>query len=103
MSTDSSPSAFDFVQQAITERVARVKKQAEPARAQDIDGVHDLRVASRRLRAAVKVFQPIVEQPSLRILSAQARQITQGLGRSRELDVIGTISACSFASWTTWR
>lgn len=88
MSTDSNPSAFDFVQQAITERVARVQQQAEPARAQDIDGVHDLRVASRRLRAAVKLFKSIAEYPSLTALAAQARQITQGLGRSRELDVM---------------
>ena len=59
MSTEASPfPSRAFAQEAIAARVARVQAQAPAARAQEVDGVHDLRVASRRLRAALRVMRP---------------------------------------------
>ena len=89
MSTETiPPGSAAFVREAIATRVARVQAQAAAARLQEVDGVHDLRVASRRLRAALKVLEPFAGEEACEALAQQARAITQALGRSRELDVM---------------
>lgn len=54
----------------------------------DPEGVHDMRVASRRLRAALAVFQPWLDKREATQAGRSLRRLTQTLGRVRELDVL---------------
>jgi CHAD domain-containing protein len=51
------------------------------------EGVHDMRVASRRLRGALKDFRPYFESENLNECSKQIKEIADALGRVRDGDV----------------
>jgi CHAD domain-containing protein len=53
----------------------------------DPEGVHDMRVASRRLRSALRDFAPYIKERPLKSCSKQIKEIAQSLGRVRDLDV----------------
>jgi CHAD domain-containing protein len=61
---------------------------------EDIEGVHDVRVASRRLRAAMDVAVDCFPPDWYRPLHRTAKEITGALGAVRDLDV--QIEAFSF-------
>ena len=54
----------------------------------DIEGVHDVRVASRRLRAAMDVAAPAFSGKWYRSLHGTAKEITGALGEVRDRDVL---------------
>lgn len=54
----------------------------------DPEGVHDMRVATRRLRACLKTFAPWLDPDEQRRLASAVRDLTRALGRVRELDVL---------------
>jgi hypothetical protein len=54
----------------------------------DIEGVHDVRVASRRLRAAMDVAAPVFPGKWYRPLHKAAKSITAALGDVRDRDVL---------------
>lgn len=54
----------------------------------DPEGVHDMRVASRRMRACLKTFAPWLESEDLARLAPAVRRLTRALGTVRELDVL---------------
>ena len=54
----------------------------------DIEGVHDVRVASRRLRAAMDVAAPAFPGKSYKRLHRTAKEITGALGEVRDRDVL---------------
>ncbi len=54
----------------------------------DIEGVHDVRVASRRLRAAMDVAAPAFPKGWYKPLHRSAKEITSSLGEVRDRDVI---------------
>jgi len=54
----------------------------------DIEGVHDVRVASRRLRAAMDVAAPAFPASWYKPLHALAKEITSELGAVRDRDVM---------------
>lgn len=54
----------------------------------DIEGVHDVRVASRRLRAAMDTAAPAFPQEWFKRLHKTAKQITRELGEVRDRDVL---------------
>ena len=51
------------------------------------DGVHDMRVASRRLRGALKDFMPYLPKRRISGYQEQIRTIAKALGRVRDYDV----------------
>jgi hypothetical protein len=55
---------------------------------EDIEGVHDVRVASRRLRAAMDVAAPVFPRPWYKALHRTAKEITGALGEVRDRDVL---------------
>ena len=59
----------------------------ETLRAEDVDAVHDARVASRRLRAVLSEHRRLFEKDALAAAREKVRRITSGLGTARELDV----------------
>ncbi|HOJ32881.1 MAG TPA: CHAD domain-containing protein [Candidatus Hydrogenedentes bacterium] len=54
---------------------------------QDMDGIHDLRVASRRTRVALRELRRAFPKSTYRMVYDPMREITRQLGKARELDV----------------
>jgi CHAD domain-containing protein len=53
----------------------------------DIDRVHDMRVATRRLRAALEVFEPCFPGKAHRRAVRDVKRLADGLGERRDRDV----------------
>ena len=53
----------------------------------DIEGVHDMRVASRRLRSALRDFMPFLRERKLRRINKDLKALADALGRVRDQDV----------------
>ncbi len=53
----------------------------------DIEGVHDMRVASRRLRSALRDFKPYLRERKFRRLNKALKTIADALGAVRDQDV----------------
>lgn len=77
-----------FAAQAALERLARVTREIDGVRqARDIECVHRMRVASRRLRTAFRLFEKCFPAKPFRRWQREMRAITRALGRARDLDV----------------
>jgi len=59
------------------------------ARAGDIEAVHQLRVATRRLRAALRLFAPVLPPRVAAHARAELRSLGRAIGAVRDLDVLG--------------
>jgi CHAD domain-containing protein len=55
---------------------------------EDIEGVHDMRVASRRLRAAVELFRDVFPKGELKPFLTEIKELADSLGEVRDLDVL---------------
>ena len=53
----------------------------------EIEHVHDMRVATRRLRAALEVFEPCFPSPQFAEALAEVKAIADALGERRDRDV----------------
>jgi CHAD domain-containing protein len=54
---------------------------------QDIEGVHQMRVALRRMRSAIETFHPVFSRELMTPWSEQMRWCAEELGPARDLDV----------------
>lgn len=52
----------------------------------DLEAIHDLRVASRRFRAALRLFEPWIPPKSAALLNRSIRKLTRTLGSLRNID-----------------
>ena len=69
----------------IRQRLGALRRALPLAEGGDVNGVHQARVATRRLREAL----PLITRGSRgRKLARTVRRLTQGLGPVRELDVV---------------
>jgi len=59
----------------------------EGTRGGDIDALHDMRVASRRQRAAFRIFAPCYKRKVIRPFRRELRRLAGSLGVVRDLDV----------------
>jgi len=71
----------------LKQRVHALRSHVRAAAAHDVEGIHDLRVASRRLRAALGDHAKMFRKRALKPFRKRIRAITRGLGVARELDV----------------
>jgi CHAD domain-containing protein len=53
----------------------------------DIERVHDMRVATRRLRAALEIFEPCFPAPRYRETLREVKTVADALGERRDADV----------------
>ena len=53
----------------------------------DVHAIHDMRVASRRLRAIIRANRHILKKQAWREAAQQLGEVTRALGKARELDV----------------
>ncbi|MBM7119215.1 CHAD domain-containing protein [Archangium primigenium] len=71
----------------VTSRLADVRHEEDAlAHALSMDGVHDMRVAIRRLRAALRIFRGLGD---LRPLETEVKRLQDALGEVRDLHVQG--------------
>jgi len=68
-------------------RVQALRKPVDAVQAEDADGIHDMRVASRRLRAVLGEHRAVFAAQPFKSLRKKIRNITRSLGVARELDV----------------
>lgn len=81
-------SFLTIAEQGIRKRLDALLQNEDGVRTEeDINALHDMRVASRRLREAFRIFGPLFSRKRLKPLNSTARQITKALGTVREVDV----------------
>ena len=71
----------------IARRHDALRSHLPPAREGDVDGVHQARVASRRLREIIPVLGTGLDDVRLKPVRRRLRDVTRALGPVRELDV----------------
>lgn len=52
----------------------------------DVDAIHDLRVATRRMRATIALIAPLISGKGLRFIVRAIRKLTRALGAVRTID-----------------
>ena len=60
----------------------------------DIEELHDMRVATRRMRAALRIFDGYLDPQDVRPLLKGLRRTGRALGTVRDLDVAGERVTC---------
>jgi len=81
----STRGAFQTISRACLKQVVG----NEPALLKgDPEGVHQMRVGLRRLRAAVSLFKALLRDPQTHAIKAELKWLTGELGPARELDVL---------------
>lgn len=74
--------------ESLLKRLEALRREIEGIRhGEDIEHVHRMRVASRRLRAAFQLFQECLPQDRVKEWRRRIRQITRALGAARDADV----------------
>jgi CHAD domain-containing protein len=66
-------------------------RQEQPARSGDMEGVHELRVATRRLRAALRFFAPVLPARFVENARREIKWLASTIGAVRDLDVLGQL------------
>lgn len=86
------PTTAERLSQALASDVARLYEQDPAVRlGEDPEAVHQARVATRRMRALLRSFGPVLRQKALGgldDLGADLRRLGRLLGRVRDLDVL---------------
>ncbi|OPY98535.1 hypothetical protein A5906_30910 [Bradyrhizobium sacchari] len=75
----------------------QITANADPVRDMDSEGVHQMRVGLRRLRAAISLFSGIMPRASTERIKAELKWLTSELAPAREIDVFLTESILPIA------
>jgi CHAD domain-containing protein len=85
---ESSPQFSNFGAEALLERIDWMRKEIGGVRkAEEIEFVHRMRVASRRLRTALAIFEETLPAKKSRNWGKRIKRVTKGLGEARDTDV----------------
>ncbi|MGI9600361.1 MAG: CHAD domain-containing protein [Acidimicrobiales bacterium] len=88
--TKADPSARRVIRAAFSTSVSRMMLQLPAARlGLDPEGVHQARVATRRLRSDLQTFQPLLKRKWATALRRELSWLADELGRVRDADVLG--------------
>jgi len=78
-----------FGAETLPKRIVELEKQIEGAkRNEDIEYIHKLRVASRRLRAALAVFKECLPRRQIKAWKKAIKTLTTSCGEARDEDVL---------------
>jgi CHAD domain-containing protein len=82
------PAEAAFAAAAVMQRLEALVSEADGVKeGSDIEFVHRMRVASRRLRTALRVFEDCLPRRPFKVWQRMVRRITRSLSRARDLDV----------------
>ena len=85
---DCAADARDWAEKVLRVRIDEVVKLRDSALDfSDIEGVHDMRVATRRVRSALRDFKPLADKSRLKKVSNELKQLADALGQVRDQDV----------------
>jgi len=74
--------------QVVHKRLDRLMETIDFDEADDaVEALHDLRVSSRRLRAFVELFEPLLDPPLVAHVGKPLRRVTRAAGELRDVDV----------------
>lgn len=80
---------IEFARQVLLERISKfVEWRDAVIKHDDIEAVHKMRVASRRLRAALDAFEPCGKPKKRKQVRRQIKNMADALGRARDTDVM---------------
>jgi CHAD domain-containing protein len=83
------PTARAVIQAAMARAVAQLLTQLPVARVgQDAEGVHQARVAIRRLRSDLRTFKPLLDRSWIASVQGDLRSLAAALGAIRDTDVL---------------
>ena len=68
-------------------QVEQLREHSEAALAMEPEGIHQMRVASRRLRAGLPIFSSCLKESQYRIWRKEVKGLTGALGEARDTDV----------------
>src|SRR5687767_1969196 len=79
----------EYAVELLTMRLDKMLAQAEGVReSKEIEPIHQMRVWSRRSRAALEVFRPCFDGKEYATIVAEVKKVTRTLGAARDLDVM---------------
>jgi CHAD domain-containing protein len=85
---DQSPTAGEVVGRYLQEHTERLQRRDAEVRVDEPDGIHQLRVESRRLRTALAVYRPLLDAERAMALQAELRWLGKTLSAARDLEVV---------------
>jgi len=79
---------LNYCARSMLPQILNLRKTAQNAlRRRNTDDIHDLRVASRRIRTCLSVFADSLPNRKIKPWARDIKAITQSYGRVRDLDV----------------
>ncbi len=85
---DCNADALEWAAKVLRVRFEEVLEKRDAAlHSEDIEGVHDMRVATRRLRSALRDFARLMKKKPLKQVKKDLKQIADALGAVRDQDV----------------
>jgi len=88
----------EFASEIALHFTAAIFANLEGAKSGEVEPLHDMRVATRRLRETIRLFQQYYAPAHFKKLSRKARKTTRVLGLPREMDVnLELLRRCQFA------
>lgn len=89
VTTLPSLSLQEYAVRMVSPRLIRMASHAEGVReGETIEPIHQMRVWSRRTRAALDIFAPCFAPKPFMALAQEVKQVTRALGTARDLDVM---------------
>lgn len=82
------PTAGELLTAYVADHLIRLERQDELLRSGDHEGVHQLRVAARRLRSALTTYAPLLEPGAVTDLRAELRWFGGVLSEARDAEVL---------------
>lgn len=82
------PSAASLVRQCLAEQREALTRAEEALHAGEPEGLHDVRVALRRIRSAFATFRPVFERTVTEPLRDELRWVSRLLGQARDVEVV---------------
>ncbi|MDZ4770809.1 MAG: CHAD domain-containing protein [Chloroflexota bacterium] len=71
----------------LEELIKMIKRESGSRTGEDIEDVHDMRVATRRMRSALRLLEPYFKQKAIAAYDRSLRKLARVLGTVRDLDV----------------
>jgi CHAD domain-containing protein len=87
-STAAPKTAAELIQSVCADSLARLKKHRARSLKLEAEPIHQMRVATRRLRASLRIFHSLMEAQWADELEQELRWLAHLLGNVRDLDVL---------------